>query len=55
MELALKTKIQDMMVKNHLLKLEEKKDEIETQSETTNVEEKTRDIKRSVQYKWAFG
>jgi hypothetical protein len=40
MQQALKTKIQDMLVKNHYVKLEEKKDsEIDIESEITNVEQ----------------
>tara|TARA_B110000285_G_C15029297_1_gene565819 strand:+ start:1050 stop:1217 length:168 start_codon:yes stop_codon:yes gene_type:complete len=39
MQQALKTKIQDMLVKNHYVKLEEKKDsEMDIESEITNVE-----------------
>ena len=46
-----------MLVKNHYVKHEEKKDsEIDIQSEITNVEQpKPREKNRAVEYKWAFG
>ena len=57
MQQALKTKIQDMLVKNHYVKLEEKKDsEMDIESEITNVEQpRVREKVRATEYKWAFG